>query len=342
MQTVGSNNAHQGGSVFDIPIPEVLGALGKGTPEVGELRGYIRKGMFLSPFVQEKTPSFHWINNRGQNCWHCFATGQGGGVKDLVMLVNHCSAEEAVHFLETISGTVASTMAWKGKVTEESDKIEVDAYGPLSPGFIRDFSSSRGLDLKDRSGALVAYGQSRGISRGLLDLYLCQVVYHYENRPGKYYTSFGFPNIKNGFTLSNKTPNGKNRLCTSCAPTFIDSLGRFSMMPSSPTVLVCEGFWDFLSVLELYGQRTPSCDVLVLNSLSTASVGGPGDEYMKAHRSINLMLDYDVRSRAGQRKTAELIRRYPDRNVVDASGMYADFKDVNDFLLVSKNRKLFN
>lgn len=48
----------------------------------------------LSPFKDEKTPSFHVRPNRGY--YHCFSTGQGGDVYSFLMEMEHISFPEAV------------------------------------------------------------------------------------------------------------------------------------------------------------------------------------------------------------------------------------------------------
>lgn len=48
----------------------------------------------LSPFKDEKTPSFHVRPNRGY--YHCFSTGKGGDVYSFLMEMEHISFPEAV------------------------------------------------------------------------------------------------------------------------------------------------------------------------------------------------------------------------------------------------------
>lgn len=319
-------------SVFDIPIPRVLDALGKGTPETAALRPYIRKGMFLSPFTTEKTPSFHWVNNSGQNCWHCFATGQGGGVLDLVMLVRRCDKKEAAKFLEQIDGRTPAKALWNNPEAWESGKLIIDSIGKI------------------RSSHLLAYGAERGIPEDLLRTYFAQVRYHYKNKEDKRYTSLGCPNIKNGFTLCNKTRTGKIKICSSCAPTFIDNQGRFALEPSSETVYVTEGIWDALSMIEFWRRAgkthgvLPRGDMVILNSTSMANKDGDADRYISKHAHIRLLLDHDGKSRTGQKRTRELIDRYTalGLDATDASGFYMDYKDINDCLMAYSNKKIKN
>ena len=311
--------ASSGSSVFEMPVPQVLAALGKGTPDTPEFRQYTRRGMFLSPFVCEKTPSFHWVNNRGQNCWHCFATGQGGGVRELVMLCLHCDERHAIEFLENVDPSKFCTVDWKKVDTSGSGEIIVDSYGPIV------FRS------------LFEYGASRGIPSEILSIYCCQARYHYANNLSRCYQSLGFSNIRNGFSLMNRTKKGKIKICSSCAPTFIDASGCFSFAPASDSVVVFEGLWDFLSWLVYSSRDVPGVDVVVLNSLSMVGEGSDADRYIGSHSDITLFLDHDPVSMAGQKKTAELVRRYAGRLVKDGSlEFYPDYKDFNDMLIARR------
>lgn len=313
--------------LLSIPIPRILEALGRGTPDSPSLSAKKRQGFYLSPFHSEKTPSFHYLSSNNQ--WFDFSTNQKGGVLDLVCLVkgydrnSSNGRRQAFEFLketfsgQIVSGFVSPALVSSG-VTETSGKILVDSFGPI---------------LKEH---LYAYGEQRCIPRDILDAYFCQVNYHYEAHPDKHYYSLGFANVENGWNLMNRTKRGKIKLCTSCAPTFIDAAGRFSLDPVSDTVIVCESGFDFASLLVLNGWKVPPADVCVLNSLSMLKVGGRADEYISRHPNVHVMFDHDVLSQAGQRHTAELIARYPDRKVVDCSGFYADFKDINDLLVVSR------
>ena len=51
----------------------------------------------LSPFKDEKTPSFHVRPNHGY--YHCFSTGKGGDVFNFLMEVEHLTFPEAVELV---------------------------------------------------------------------------------------------------------------------------------------------------------------------------------------------------------------------------------------------------
>lgn len=327
------DNSVEVSRLLQIPIPRILEALGKGTPDSPVLSQKKRQGFYLSPFHSEKTPSFHYLPDN--NLWHDFSTEQSGGVLDLVCLVKGFDRHsgdgrhQALDFLSKAFGGGLSAGFQSVPVVDvkTSGKIVIEQVGPIVP-----FPVGRKGKIVD----LHEYGESRGLSRELLDMYMCQAKYHYANKPEPSYYSLGFVNVDNGYNLMNRTPKGKIKLCTSCAPTFIDSNGRFSIDSTSDSVLVLESAFDWLSLMQLRGWSVPPCDVCVLNSLSNLKVGGLADEYLRRHGDIRVMFDHDVLSRAGQKHTAELISRYSDRKVRDSSGFYADFKDINDYLIELK------
>ncbi|AKK09315.1 DNA primase [Corynebacterium testudinoris] len=66
----------------------------------------------LSPFKDEKTPSFHVRPNRGY--FHCFSTGKGGDVFTFLMEMEHISFPEAV---EQVAQEIGYTINYQGGST---------------------------------------------------------------------------------------------------------------------------------------------------------------------------------------------------------------------------------
>ncbi|WP_165857968.1 DNA primase [Corynebacterium alimapuense] len=66
----------------------------------------------LSPFKDEKTPSFHVRPNRGY--FHCFSTGKGGDVFSFLMEMEHISFPEAV---EAVAQEIGYTINYQGGTT---------------------------------------------------------------------------------------------------------------------------------------------------------------------------------------------------------------------------------
>src|SRR5699024_5698864 len=66
----------------------------------------------LSPFKDERTPSFHVRPNRGY--FHCFSTGKGGDVFTFLMEMEHISFPEAV---EAVAQEIGYTINYQGGTT---------------------------------------------------------------------------------------------------------------------------------------------------------------------------------------------------------------------------------
>ena len=71
----------------------------------------------LSPFKDERTPSFHVRPNRGY--FHCFSSGKGGDVFTFLMEMEHISFPEAV---ESVAQTIGYTINYQGGSTGARDE----------------------------------------------------------------------------------------------------------------------------------------------------------------------------------------------------------------------------
>ena len=80
---------------------------------------------------------------------------------------------------------------------------------------------------------------------------------------------------------------------------------------------------DALSFVEM--QKSFAGDILVMNSIALLN---KSIEYLKSYSEINLFLDND---NAGIKCKSEIIRSFPEAE--DYSGLYSNYKDLNDFLI---------
>ena len=162
------------------------------------------------------------------------------------------------------------------------------------------------------NGRLLGYLEERGI-----DAYVaipnCEEV-RYRVR-GKRYYAIGFRNEAGGMELRNCFFKG-------CIPPKDISLKR----NGSDVCSVFEGFMDYLSAMQL---GIIASDWLVLNSVSNVE---KAVRALHGYGRIECYLDNDD---AGQR-TLERLRADLGKKVFDRSSLYADHKDLNEFLL-SKN-----
>ena len=159
---------------------------------------------------------------------------------------------------------------------------------------------------------LLGYLEERGINAHVA-IPNCEEV-RYRIR-GKRYYAIGFRNDAGGLEL-------RNRFFKGCIPPKDISLKR----NGSEVCSVFEGFMDYLSAMQM---GIIASDWLVLNSVSNVE---KALKVLGVYRRIECYLDNDD---AG-RRTLEKLRANFGEKVIDRSSLYADHKDLNEFLL-SKN-----
>ena len=159
---------------------------------------------------------------------------------------------------------------------------------------------------------LLGYLKERGINAHVAIPNCEEVRYRVH---GKCYYAIGFRNMGGGLEL-------RNRFFKGCIPPKDISLKR----NGSDVCSVFEGFMDYLSAMQL---GIIASDRLVLNSVSNVE---KALKVLGVYRRIECYLDNDD---AG-RRTLERLRTDFGEKVIDRSSMYADHKDLNEFLL-SKN-----
>ncbi|OUN60828.1 hypothetical protein B5G16_00285 [Alistipes sp. An66] len=100
-----------------------------------------------------------------------------------------------------------------------------------------------------------------------------------------------------------------------------------AMSASHASVMVFEGFIDFLSYLSLANNIHPVSDTVVLNSVVNLPKAIP---FLSRHPVIHAFFDNDE---AGRKTTSDLIRLCPRSEVIDQRHFYSGHKDVNDYLI---------
>ena len=156
---------------------------------------------------------------------------------------------------------------------------------------------------------LLGYLEERGIDAHVA-IPNCEEV-RYRVR-GKRYYAIGFHNRNGGLEL-------RNRFFKGCIPPKDISL----KCNGADVCAVFEGFMDYLSAMQL---GIIASDWLVLNSVSNMK---KALKALGGYRRIECFLDNDD---AG-RKALERLRAYFGDKVVDRSSLYADHKDLNEYLL---------
>ena len=258
-------------------------------------------GMYKSPFRNEKTPSFKVDYNA--NLWHDFGSGEGGSIIDLVMKMKQCSLTQAIAHLEE-----KADFPFKIKTAFSSPAESVER--------IKLLRTEQSLPLH-----LSNYLRERGISAEVAAEYLTAVYYRVN---GREYSALGFKNDAGGFELRNPYFKG----CY--PPKAITTLDH-----QSNSCKLFEGFMDLLSYLTLYPIKEKSIlpeSMVVLNSINNLE---KAVSFLSKHTQIYAYLDNDE---AG--KSALLKLKNRGLPVTDCSKMYAEYKDLNDFLIRLKAPKI--
>ncbi len=269
------------------PIERALAKLGHFPTKSTE-----KEAWFLSPFRSEVQASFKV--SKKLNRWYDHGAGKGGNVIDLVCLIANCSVSEA---LKQIAGDRTSFFFQQQLVFKKEEgnghKITLTKVTPLTHP------------------ALKGYLKSRGIEPGTALKYIREVHYRFKD---KRYFGIGLKNDSGGWELRNKY--FKN----SSSPKDITHIKN-----SSTRLIVIEGMFDLLSILELNEKLESEHDFLVLNS--TAFVQ-KAMRIIEGYTSTLLYLDNDLN---GKQTAQNLIGHC--KKCEDRSTLYKGFKDINEWLM---------
>ena len=156
---------------------------------------------------------------------------------------------------------------------------------------------------------LLGYLEERGIDAHVAIPNCEEVRYHVR---GKRYYAIGFRNRNGGLEL-------RNRFFKGCIPPKDISL----KCNGADVCAVFEGFMDYLSAMQL---GIIASDWLVFNSVSNVE---KAEKALQGYERIECFLDNDE---AGRRTFQRLHDCFGEK-VIDRSSLYADYKDLNEFLL---------
>lgn len=283
--------------LYNIPLDKLLEALGS--------RPGHEKNMWTSPMRDEHKASLHVDPVR--NLWYDFGLSRGGTNVDLVMLVKHCTKQEAYRFL--------------GNLMPESEraKMQRPAAEPKSSIGIK---TVRAIQSK----YLIQYLESRKIPLDLARRYLKEVILFYPKK-NLHYTLIGIPNNAGAYAL--RGPNGFKG-ATKAGITTINRDGEITAIPSSSKVSVFEGMFDFLSWRVMQSSELPTNDVVILNSVNNLHRAA---DYLRQHDGATCFLDNDA---AGERCYQSIRDMLKGKEVIDMSDLYSDYKDLSEMLEQSR------
>lgn len=231
-----------------------------------------------------------------RNVWFDHGLGKGGSIIDLVSLMENISIADAIRKLEN------SSFSFHRSNDVLTPQIKQDPA-------IRILSIT-GLN----NPALFQYLKERSINIELAKAY-CKEIHYAVN--DKAYFAIGFANDSGDYELRSKYFKG----CTSKDCTTTNNKDNGSC-------LVFEGFMDYLSYLTMTDIKSVSQGVIVLNSVANLP---KTMDFIKSHQKIYTYLDNDE---AGKKATLSIQQSHP--NVVDQSVKYANYKDLNEYLISAK------
>lgn len=270
---------------------------------------------YLSPLRQEQTASFKV--NRKLNVWFDFGFGKGGDIIDFSTLYHNCTISEVLKKLTDFQNQPA--LSFQRPTVMGGSEVS-------SPGFAgekKDPTDSKILVLATRPLSavnLISYLDKRHIPLEIAKQYCHEVDFILY---GKQHTVIGFPNISGGYELRSENFKGSS---SPKDTTFIDN--------NREQISVFEGFFSFLSFCTINKSQTaPLTNSLVLNSLSFFE---KNRDLMDKHVRVHLLLDRDT---AGKNQTQKALTWNRDK-YIDRSEFYGTYKDLNDWLIHSRNSLL--
>lgn len=256
-----------------------------------------KEAWFLSPFRSEAQASFKV--SKKLNRWYDHGDGTGGNVIDLVCRINKCTVKEAlkiIHRDQTSFSFHKQPIFGKEAANESEHGIAVTKVKILTHY------------------ALKKYLKSRNISTMTAKRWVKEVQYEFK---GKMYFAIGLKNDSGGWELRNKY------IKNSSSPKDSTHLRN-----GHEKLIITEGMFDLLSLLEGIEKLEEEHDFLVLNSTAFLQ---KAMKAMEGYSSIELYLDNDIN---GKQTTQNLMAHA--RNCIDKSPLYIDFKDINEWLMDNK------
>ena len=238
---------------------------------------------------EEKTPSL--CVDFAKNKAFDFGTGKSYDVVSIVQQLNQCSVSEALKCLEKFDTSFRS--------------LKLNNIDPEKNYQIQEIKEIEHL-------ALIQYLKSRKVYE---QRHLVKEIHYQMN--GKNYFGIGFFNNSGGVEIRNKYSKiclGKKDVTTILNP-----------RNEKKEVCIFEGFFDYLTYLNLPNVQISNSDFLILNS---TAMFFKVEEGLKEYEKIVLFLDNDL---SGKILTEEIINKY--ENVEDCSVLYCGFKDLNEWFL---------
>ncbi|WP_308600821.1 toprim domain-containing protein [uncultured Dysgonomonas sp.] len=269
-------------------------------------------GMYRSPFREDNNASLKVDYNK--NLWIDFGSNDGGTMIDLVMRINNCSLNEAMQELNRYNSTSVNLY---NNTTAQEQSQSFSFHGNNLNKNTPAITIQQVLPITHQ--ALIDYLSERKISPDIAKQYCSEIHYSVNGKP---FFAIGFPNDNEGWILRSEPFKG----CTSMDVTTYNGASNTNSLKG--LCLVFEGFTDFLSYMSLKNILAPQEDVIVLNSLSNLP---KAMDKLKSYKEVHTYLDNDD---PGKKATLTIKQTHPA--VINQSAKYADYKDLNEYLVSTR------
>ena len=273
------------------PIEKALAKL-----EHFPIRETEKEAWFLSPLRSETQASFKV--SKKLNRWYDHGQGIGGNVIDLICQIKHCSVKSALEF---IKDQMETSFFLQQQPISKEEVQEIKANHAISILKVKELAHP----------ALKQYLQSRRISLETAKKLVKEVHYQFL---GKNYFALGLKNDSGGWEL-------RNKYCKSS--TSPKDISYFK--DGKDKLIITEGMFDMLSLIEIHKNLQGEYDFLVLNSTTFIK---RAMTHLEDYDEIDLYLDNDSNGKL----TAENLIHY-SKKFKDKSKLYEGFKDVNEWLI---------
>ena len=238
---------------------------------------------------EEKSPSL--CVDFAQNKAFDFGTGKSYDVISIVQQLSKCSVSDALQYLEKFDTTIQSTNKSSLETNKNYEVLEVKEIEHLA---LAEYLMSRKV-----------FNQKHWVKE-----------IHYQMK-GRDYFGVGFYNNSGGIEIRNKY----SKICLGTK----DVTLLKNPKNEKNEICVFEGFFDFLTYLNLPNVQFSNSDFLILNS---TAMFFKVEKQLTQYNKIVLFLDNDLN---GKTLAENIIGRY--ENVEDCSILYEDFKDLNEWLV---------
>jgi len=254
---------------------------------------------YNSPFRSENIPSF--IVKLKNNTWRDFGVQEGGDTISLVMKLESCTFRQAID--KIIDGDMEVRKHDPSKVPNKETGIDIVDV----------------RDITDRY--LIDYAKSRGIYIDVLRAQCKEVDFVYKSWDHVVHHAIGFKNDKGGYELRNSKVKVGNspKYWTTVQGTDDDG-----------TCDVFEGFFDFMSHLQINKRTRPKNDSFILNGLAFCSWVKPE---LDMYHTKCIFLDNGFAA-----KEAVQLHFNDDDSYIDASHLYEEYDDYNDYIKAELNK----